>query len=147
MFQNEENKILKRQHIKNVPIMNNTVMYSIYFLGNITLWKVSLLLTVMQDWSKSNLWLMKLFEYRLTDWLLHLYHTDLQTAWPSSVPASDIMKRQISAHEIACYNKQTTNNALLWFVSSFSNAILLQMWDNTTNSKSLIHAKHVLKCT
>lgn len=46
MFQNEETTILKRQYIQKVPKMNNTVMYSIYFLGNITLWKVSLLLIV-----------------------------------------------------------------------------------------------------
>lgn len=58
MFQNEENTILKRQHIENVPIMNNTVTYSIYFLGNITLWKVSLLLTVRKcrTGAKSVLW-------------------------------------------------------------------------------------------
>lgn len=43
----------------------------------------------------------------------------------SSAVQASVHKRQISAHEIACYNK-TTNNSLLAFLSSFSSHLTYQ---------------------
>lgn len=143
-------------------------MYSIYFLGNITLWKVSLLLncTLMQDRSKSNLWcswflfcsrLMTLYEYRLTDWFVCAFSVSFtcitltyrQLIWAANclcVALRDgVMNGTISAHEIACYNKPT-NNACLWLFSTRVNFIF-HLWADSVEmvlSRILFYIRFII---
>lgn len=80
--------------------MNNTVTYSIYFLGNITSCKV------MLAWTKSVI---------AEAFCFIVYYVEFTECLAGLRVAlrEDVVYRQMSAHGNACYNKQTTNKASL----------------------------------